>query len=910
MKKNLLFIYCLLIASCCFADKIKYPDGFEPQVQSQSISFTENKGQISDQYHKPRPDVLFSGLANGMVFHLRNNGISYQLNRVVSWKADGSYPPSKGVPEGRGMVTEKEGQVPDQTTTYRLDINWLNCNTSAPIKKGNALPGYNNYYSEVCPNGVHHVKTYKEFTYQNIYKGIDLKWYEKNNNLKYDYIIAAGVDYKQIQFEIKGTEKISLNANGELIFETPFGDIIEQAPLVKQNGKTLISKWLIKNNVISFEIENLNPDADFIIDPAVRAWGTYCGGSNSELPRSCNTDVNGNIYITGNTSSNIGSAIATVGSHQSTYGGGSWDAFLVKFDPDGIRQWGTYYGGAGQDFGYSCNPWSESVVYMAGGTSSLTTSSVIATAGSHQSVNGGGTYDAFLVKFDSSGLRLWGTYYGDAGIDYGYSCDTDAGGSVYMAGSTDSNTGTAIATAGIHQSTYGGGSNDAFLVKFNSNGGRQWGSYYGGGLDDIGRTCATDANGNVYIAGVTSSTLGTEIATVGSHQPVFAGGFFGDGFLVKFNSLGVRQWGTYYGGTSIEDVLSSATDAVGNVYLTGRTQSNTGTEIATPGSHQPFIGGGEDGFLVKFNSGGTRLWGTYYGGPGSGYDNGYSCVTDGFGNVYMSGVTSPTSTGSIIATTGSHQTIYGGGSYEAYLVKFDPNGLRQWGTYYGGAGSDFGTFCATDAIGNVYLTGQTNSSTGTVIATAGSHQAAIGGAYDGFLVKFFVCPPPAPVNNASVGNQTICTNSSATLYATATGTISWFATPTSTTILNTGTVYITPPLTTGTYTYYAEAFTCAPSNARTAITVTVSICTGINNPVVILDGLNIYPNPNTGNFMVESKGGSIKNIEVYDLLGRIVHAELSEEYKVEINIKHLANGIYYVKVQSADELKVIKIIKQ
>ena len=63
----------------------------------------------------------------------------------------------------------------------------------------------------------------------------------------------------------------------------------------------------------------------------------------------------------------------------------------------------------------------------------------------------------------------------------------------------------------------------------------------------IGYSCATDASGNVYLAGDTNSTTG--IATTGAHQTTLEESY--DAFLVKFNSSGVRQWGTYYGGTGM-----------------------------------------------------------------------------------------------------------------------------------------------------------------------------------------------------------------------------------------------------------------------------------------------------------------------------------------------------------------------
>ena len=328
----------------------------------------------------------------------------------------------------------------------------------------------------------------------------------------------------------------------------------------------------------------------------VRAWGTYYTGTGQVWPNgeergnSCITDAAGNVYMVGFTSSN--SDIATAGAHQTVYAGGpissgtgGYDAFLVKFNSSGVRQWGTYYGGPDEDIGYSCATDASGNVYMIGSTSST---SGIATAGAHETT----VNDGFLVKFNSSGVRQWGTYYGGPDEDIGYSCATDASGNVYLAGDTQqgSFTSSGMTTIGSHQSAYGGGYSDGFLVKFDYNGQRQWATYYGGPNEDTGYSCATDASGNVYMSGGTQSTSG--IATSGAHQTTFD-----DAFLVCFNSSGVRQSGTYYGG--IKNVCT--TDASGNVYMTGYTQSNSG--IATTGAHQTVNGnsGYSDAFLVKFN---------------------------------------------------------------------------------------------------------------------------------------------------------------------------------------------------------------------------------------------------------------------------------------------------------------------
>ena len=837
MKKSLAFLSsALLITMVCFAGNDKnLPKDFSPK-QSKTIAFTENKGQVYDQNYKARPDVLYGAMAGNLAVHIKKTGVSYQLYRVDEWK------------EVEDEIRHEKRKEIEKQSIYRIDLNWLNANTNFTQSTDEALQGYNNYYLESCPNGALDVKSYTGITLHNLYNGINLHYYEKNGELKHDYIVAPHANYKQIQVEVKGAD-ISVKKDGSLLLTTPLGKIHEGAPIVYQNGKQLKAKWVInadaeQSRIMSFEIENYNPTQELIIDPVTRLWGTYYGGSDIERGYSCAKDVFNNIFMAGLAVLNSGTIIATVGSHQTICGGGN-DAFLVKFDAGGARQWSTYYGGAGTEIGQSCASDATGNVYLAGYTNS-NTGTVIATAGAHQTVYGGNN-DGFLVKFNASGLRQWGTYYGGSGGDYVSNCASDATGNVYLAGETESGTSTVIATAGAHQPVYSG-LRDGFLVKFNSSGLRQWGTYYGGSGTDAGVSCASDATGIVYLAGYTDSNSGTVIATAGAHQPVYGGGG-DDGFLVQFNASGVRLWGTYYGGAVTDLGRSCATDAMGNVYLAGYTYFTTGTAIATAGAHQPVGGGLMDGFLVKFNSSGLRQWGTFYG--GSGADNVMGCASDASGNVYLAGQTASNSvTG--IATAGAHQTGYGGGTYDAYLVKFNASGVRQWGTYYGGSGEDRSFSCITNDSGSVYLAGYTASNSGTNIPTISSHQSGYGGGTsDAFLAKFFDCTPPNPSNTTPATNQTICSNHSATLSAiSSTNTINWFASMNSTTTIGTGTSYITATLSPGTYTYYAEASGCLLSETRTPITVLVNltptvsvnngtICSG-QSFTIIPSGANTY----------------------------------------------------------------------
>jgi hypothetical protein len=779
--------------------KSKFSEAKQPSTDK-PLCFTENKGQVTDQNHQARPDVLFGGQSQGLIFHLKNNGIIYQLSRKDSYKKDNL---------SKGLNKKFKQKLADKKTLYRVDINWLNTNQNCEVISNHKLEAVDIYYVN---NQSQTVNSFEEVIYKNLYNKIDLKWYEKNGELKYDYICQAGADYSSIKLNIEGAQQLSINKNGELVIKTPLGSIIEKAPLVFQNGQTIKSNWVLKNNELSFNIENLNTSLPYIIDPAVRAWGTYYGGSGFENNSGCVTDASGNIYISGYTDS--GTSIATLGAHQTTVSALT-DAFLAKFNANGVRLWSTYYGSNDVDLGYSVATFSTNAVYLAGSSSSSVN---ISSPGAHQvSLGSINNSDAFLVKFDGNGLRQWATYYGGSGFDEGYSCSTDALGNVYLAGGTDAASGTVIATSGSHQSTNAGSFN-AFLAKFNSSGVRQWATYYGGSNAEFGFASCTDISNNVYLYGLATST-NVAIASSGCHQSTNAG--FQDAFLVKFNSSGVRQWATFYGGPNDEYGYGCATDVNSNVYICGTTNSTLG--IVTAACHQSVnINAFNDGFLVKFNTSGVRQWGTFYGGED--FDDAWSCATDPLGDVYLCGTTASTLS-SNIATSGSQQTSLLGGAFSsnAFLARFTSAGVRVSGTYYGSDGGT-GNACASNSAGVVYLAGSTSATLSSIISTSGAHQTTNGGNTDAFLAKFIDCSSAAtPTNSTTSTNQTICSGQSSTLSATSgTNTINWYATPTSTTILGTGNNFTTPSLSTGTYTYYAAASSICGASLRTSVTLTVT----------------------------------------------------------------------------------------
>ena len=363
-----------------------------------------------------------------------------------------------------------------------------------------------------------------------------------------------------------------------------------------------------------------------------RLWVTYYGGTRAEDIYTVTTDASNNIVFGGITESLDG--IATAGTHQPVKAAGA-DCFISKFSPTGSRIWGTYMGGESVEYLHSLKTDAGGNIYLAGWTHSTTG---ISTAGAFQPNYAGGSGidagDAFIARFSSSGTRQWSTYYGGASFDRVFDMCLDNAGNICAAGVTNSMS--TIASAGSFQPAFGGGASDAFIVKFDNNGGRIWSTYYGSSAQELAQCITVDKQDNIIIGGQTSSTTG--LTTPGTHQPTFGGGTY-EGVIAKFTAAGNRLWATYYGGNGNEDVLGVTTDASNNIFITGWSSSNA--NISTTDAYQVAGGGAWTTYLGKLNSSGIRQWATYYGSGGPfGEGSGEDIVTDAGGTIYITGWTS------------------------------------------------------------------------------------------------------------------------------------------------------------------------------------------------------------------------------------------------------------------------------
>ncbi len=564
-------------------------------------------------------------------------------------------------------------------TILRVDMKFTTDTTKRvyPLKKRDCRVNY--YFDQTTvTNGLCNVPVYEEVVYPEIYKLIDLHVSANSSGVLEQFVVKQTGDPEDIFFTYEGADTIYINGGGNLVIETMLDDITYLRPTCSQidsSGGYVPIAWQpifqINGDTVSFD---------------------SIQSCNANLPLVIEMKQGPSILLTG------------------------------------IADWSTFLGGSKEDAANDITSDDNGNIYVTGYTGSI---NFPVTSGAFQTLLGGGfgSWDAFVVKFNSNYHNEWLTYYGGDQYERGFGIAHDPiNNKVYICGTGGSSVLAYQFGTGYIQSV---GNTGGFIARFDDAVGyREWGTRWGGSNGECyPHKIKVDDNGNVYMVGSTNyiSTTSTCTTPSANFYPICnpgggafvqtshnnVGGSVGqdyeyDGFIAKFDANTNLVWSTLFGGPYTDFFDNLVIDnANQKLYVVGSTNSNNQGVTCGPSGYLALCNSGGyfqanlngtnngseyDGLITRFTLGGILEWSTFWGGDGDDFITG--AALDGSGSLYLSGYTNtnfygtgncvvPTNNGFPHCTLGYDQN-YGGGDHDAFIVKFIGNAVLRWSTFVGG----------------------------------------------------------------------------------------------------------------------------------------------------------------------------------------------------------------------------------
>ncbi|MEO8067673.1 MAG: SBBP repeat-containing protein, partial [Flavobacteriales bacterium] len=354
-----------------------------------------------------------------------------------------------------------------------------------------------------------------------------------------------------------------------------------------------------------------------------RVWQTYIGGSGDDNPYAMEQGPDGNLYITGQTSSTNFPLLGGTG-----FSGASLDqqaqsdidVFVLKINTAGTGIKAAVVGGNGADDNFDVRLAANGDVFVCGSTASTNLLTLNAGSGASNTNNGGADALVFRINQDLSSL-VWMRNYGGSGADRAsIMLHNAATNDLFVGGNTSS---TNFPTASPRQATRGGTS-AGFLQRLTGAGTTTWSSYFSSAASQSANLLCMEFNTTkteLYFGGVTTGLNAANISANGVHDSSPNGS--NDFYVAR---IGIDQTflaGTYIGGSNNEvNMMGLNADLNNDVYVFGYTNSANFPVSSTPNVPlQSTNQGNNDKVFFKLQSDLSALeFSTYYGGAADDYD--------------------------------------------------------------------------------------------------------------------------------------------------------------------------------------------------------------------------------------------------------------------------------------------------
>lgn len=680
-------------------------DGVWNSASSGDLFFEENLGQWQS-------DAEFLCRTGGMRAWLTNTGLVLDYYRNIRRKPDVS-----------NIV-----DMPKRVTGHIIRFDYAGANDMASFIAEGKQNTYHNYFiGRDETKWANNAGVYKELVLEDIYTGIDIRYYSDDGNLRYDYRCNTGADISQIRISVEGAENVLINDSGALVTGTSLGSVFHGKILAYQHewyGAKPVSCAFVQYNdgTVGIETGKFNRSKDLIIDPLI--YSTFIGGGDDEDVRDIAVDDAGSIYICGKTDSP--DFPTTTGAYDTTLNGNHMDMYVSKISPDGLTLlYSTYIGGSDSDLGKKIAVDETGNVYLGGQTRSA--DFPVSAAAFDTSFNSGGTFysDIIVMKINQLGNNIiYSTYLGGTEDETINALILDGGGNALLGGYVFS--ADFPATAGSYDDSHNG-SIDGFITKLNPDGSDLvFGTFLGTSGSEYVYDLQLDSENNIVAAGMVKSA--DFPVTTGAYDTLYNGQ--NDVFITKFNNnCSGLVFSTYVGGTQWDNCYGMELDDAENVIFGGETNSSDYPVFG--GTYDTVYNQNKDIFISKLrNDGGALLYSSYFG--GSEQDFFKDIELDAAGNIIITGATLsndfPTSADAFDPFFNGGAT----GTEDPVISVLSPNITTLiFSSYHGGSEEDWGYALSLSRSTDVYIVGYTESS--DFPTTAGALLESHPGNDDGFL---------------------------------------------------------------------------------------------------------------------------------------------------------------------------------
>jgi hypothetical protein len=701
--KRLLFTAILSLGVCSLIHAQQRPAS--QSLANLPMTFEQNVGQTDGQ-------AQFLSRGNGYTIFLSANQATFKFHDV-------SLPSMNSAEEkklGKRFLPERDRKAARKAGVIRMKL--LGANPGAKIVGMEKMSGTANYLIGSDPGNWHaRVPLFAKVQSSEVFPGIDLVYYGNGKQLEYDFVIKPGADPHAISLRFEGIQGASIDRSGNLSMAAEIGDMKLNKPVIYQmirgQRTEIAGNYALRGeNTVGFDVTNYDKTQPLIIDP-VLVYSTYLGGSGGfDGAYGIAVDSSGNAYVVGVTDS---TDFPIVGTSLTAGPSGNEVAFVSKLNSTGTALiYSTYLGGNGGDWGSGIALDANNSAYVVGQTGS---SNFPVTSNAYQaSMGSGASQNAFVSKLSPDGQSLlYSTYLGGGGYDQGIGITLDANQNAYVTGYTNSGSPNPFpTTASAFQTTLNSSYGNGFISRIDTTKSGSSSLIYstflgGSGNWDQTNGIAVDANQNVYVGGMTSSS---DFPLTPSAYQTAVDTYDGTAFLTQIDTTKSGSAGLIY-----------STVLEGETYAAGVALDASGKVYATAG------------YVAKFDttkSGSASLvYFTRVGGSSDSFT--YSISVDPSGDSYVCGWTWSTD---LTVTPDAIQSTLGSSGQNAFVTVLGSDGSTVlYGTYVGGNGGtdDFASGLAIDQNYNIYVSGFTQSS--NFQTTSGAFQTSLNGAMDGFVLK-------------------------------------------------------------------------------------------------------------------------------------------------------------------------------